>query len=400
MKLVMSERDIKKLTSKIKKALEKSKDNSFINLELGEETFIPVDKEKGDKSLFLNVREVKVESSYVVNNWRFVAIIEQGDGENIIKSIDSMWENNIPSLYKTSKLTCEHCNQVRNRKDTYLIFNELTKEFKQVGKSCLKECSQGLNVETCSIINCIITMIDEFSKNKEEAIGSSNGYLTHEYVKRVSYNYVKEFGYIPKDTSREIAKLVFNSYDFVYNQEDVVRELSKIDDWVNNLNPTNDYLTNAKNVWLSRYVKYTDISFIASLINTYFKDTTFVKEVNNEYLGEVGDKVVFNVSSSRVVYCKGKYAYQGDYVFLLELHDDNDHVIMWSTSTKVRKGDVIRASIKECKEHNGIKQTIVTRGTLLNRNPNEEDDKSVFVDKTSSSNPWKALDDLISILDS
>lgn len=399
MRLILQEQDVQKLISKIKRILTKAKDSSIINLELEEETFIPVDESKGDKSLFLNVRGIKVESSYVVNNWRFVAIIEQGNDGNIIKSIDSKYENQIPSLYKASKLMCEHCNQVRNRKDTYLLFNELTREFKQVGKSCLKEFSQGLSVGTCSIIISIINLLEEFSSIKDETVGSSNGYLRHEYVKRVSYNYVREFGYISKDTSREIAKLVFNSYDFINNQEDVIEDLARIDSWVNELHPTNDYLKNAKNMWSSQYVKYTDIPLISSLINTYFKELTSKRKLNNEYLGEVGDKVVFKVASSRVVYCKGKYAYQGEYVFLIELYDENDHVIVWSTSTKVHEGDVIKATIKECKEHNGVKQTIVTRGTLLNRSPND-DDKNVFVDKTSYGNPLKALDDLISILDS
>lgn len=208
------------------------------------------------------------------------------------------------------------------------------------------------------------SMDDEFMQSIRASMRTSSCVSSKE-VKEVSYSYVKQNGYKRGDTARAISNLVFGRGTKARATKEQIEE---VDAWVESLDADNDYLKNAKVAWESKYSEYRDIAFIASLINAYFKEKARLDEVaksTNAYMGEVGDKVVFKVASKRVLYSKGKYAYYGDTVYMFELHDEQGHAILWSTSSIVGVGDVIQAKINKLGEYKGIKQTTITRGTIL-----------------------------------
>ena len=69
----------------------------------------------------------------------FVGTIEHSHEpgvENVIRNITSY---KIPEKYWTAIGNCDHCKTERNRKDTYIVRNVKTGEFKQVGKRCLED---------------------------------------------------------------------------------------------------------------------------------------------------------------------------------------------------------------------------------------------------------------------
>lgn len=370
--------NLEKLQKKINRIINKG---APIKFEIGEDCYIPYhidgiyDVNGRLVTFYLKAKEVYVEGEYIINGWRFVATIEHKDSGNIIRSIDPKLEDKIPEIYRTCAPYCDHCKQARHRKDTYLIYNESTNEFKQVGKSCLMEYTCGLSADICAEICSCIPMCesaceldDEFMRSVKASMRTSSCVSSKE-IKEVSYAYVKQNGYKSGETTRAIADLVFNGRS---NARGSKEQIEKVDAWVKSLDANNDYLKNAKVAWESSYSEYRDIAFIASLINTYFKEMTRKDEIaksNNTYMGNVGDKVVFKVASKRVLYCKGKYAYYGDEVYMFELHDEQGHTILWSTSSIVCVGDIIQAKIKELGEYKGIKQTIITRGTILYHDP-------------------------------
>ena len=46
----------------------------------------------------------------------------------------------LPEQYRHAKnTTCDHCNVNRYRRDTFVVHNDETKEFKQIGSTCLKD---------------------------------------------------------------------------------------------------------------------------------------------------------------------------------------------------------------------------------------------------------------------
>ncbi len=73
-----------------------------------------------------------------IAGYTFAATVEtvEGTDSNIIHRIPGC-ELEAPVCYRTSGKICEHCNKRRNRTDTYLVRNDYTEEWSQVGKTCL-----------------------------------------------------------------------------------------------------------------------------------------------------------------------------------------------------------------------------------------------------------------------
>ena len=76
-----------------------------------------------------------------LNGWEFVATIEHGttpEGE-VINVIRAMPDKNVPVKFRTRDKLCDHCRANRTRKHTYIVRNETTNDWKQVGSTCLRD---------------------------------------------------------------------------------------------------------------------------------------------------------------------------------------------------------------------------------------------------------------------
>ena len=144
------ESNLERLEKKINAIKKKcNKNNStFYYEQTGVEQFRKLEPDDGPAYIARFV-EVKVFGQLKYEGWKFAATIEHHDACNVIRSFDD--ELVIPDKYKTCGPECEHCNRIRSRKDTYLIVNE-EGQFKQVGKSCLKEYTHGLDAEKAKAI--------------------------------------------------------------------------------------------------------------------------------------------------------------------------------------------------------------------------------------------------------
>lgn len=116
-----------------------------------------------------------------------------------------------------------------------------------------------------------------------------------------------------------------------------------------------------------QYIQYRDFPLIASLINYYFKFQQ-IKAQNEtvNYVGNVGDKITFKVASIKVLFYKNnkQYSYYAEPSIVYKLVDDKGNVYKWTTTTEVKEGDTISATIKEHEEYRGEKQNVITRGKI------------------------------------
>jgi hypothetical protein len=73
----------------------------------------------------------------VLDGWKFVGIIEPTELGNILIEIRNDYP--IPDKYRHTDLCdCEHCGIKRDRNTAFVVMNEETKQFLQVGRVCLK----------------------------------------------------------------------------------------------------------------------------------------------------------------------------------------------------------------------------------------------------------------------
>lgn len=399
MKYIIPKANLEALTKKINHIKNKGAKITFDILgDTKIEKEVNVDAAGRALTITVEAVEVEVDGKYIINDWRFVGIIEHSEVGNIIRIIDSDLESLVPSKYKKIGPECEHCHQVRDRKDTYLIYNESTKEFKQLGKTCLKNYTGGLDANICAEMAESIRDIEDAGVIKDDPkemfsnfMHGKNYYeVGSETAKKYSYGYVKEKGYIPGESFKVIGNYLFgNIIDTKINSasDDEIKEMDK---WVNDINADYGYMYNAKIAWTKKYTEYRDLALIASLVSVYLKDKN--KIITNkitsssEYVGNIGDKVTIEVASYRVLFenhyevAWNVYADTFNYeiigkdgnVYRLKISKQLDRI----QETKNDFNQVypinpleLTAKIKDHKEYKGIKLNIIERGKLTKWEP-------------------------------
>lgn len=348
--------------------------------DVGPEIYIEDSKLPG---VFHKCRQVDVEGSYRVNGWDFVATIEHAGDRNIIRAVNDGLLQDMPDYYLTCSRECEHCHKIRDRKDTYLIRNTSTGEWKQVGRTCLLDYTQGLDAETCALLASFVDSCrdiqteggeDEFLKGGYKRPASD--YVSGLAAKKVAYKWVQDHGYI-KDgvTTQAVAHQI---YENPHAEEASDQEIEAVDAWVQTLPDNNAYFWNAKAAWERPYLEARDLGLISSLISVYFKQQAEqarreaearrnAADPSNITVGQVGDRITIKAKQARILYTKdnGYKSYYAPNSYVWEIIDEEGHTFIWSASTNdIQAGDTITATVKEFKEFRGRKQTVITRGKV------------------------------------
>ena len=348
--------------------------------------------------------EVFVEGLYKINDWAFVGTIEFTDNGNIIRLADNSFEGKIPSKYLHTPKICEHCGKIRNRKDTYLIYNDKTNEFKQVGSSCLLDYTQGLDADECAkIMACLdkVKNLGDVDYIKDEFFNSysSSSCGCDNTIKNYAIALIKAKGYHKMDNGIGSASDLCAFYFHDCFKEDWEREFSKLtlasDDEVKAIDEyaqqyiesNNMYMRNASLAWLKGCIEYRDFGLICSFINTYLKEVAKRSAIdrNNEFVGNIGDRITIKVASYRCLFSNSyEVAYHtwvGSYTY--EIIDEEGHTFIWKSSkdfdlcgvtTKEGYGEFCDCKVKEIvativahDEYKGIKQTKLSRGKITKR---------------------------------
>ena len=371
----------------------------FVYREVGEE-FAEVTTETGAKETHKYIL-VECEGTAKVNGWRFAATLEHHDNGNIVrKLIDSV---EIPEKYFTCAPGCDHCNAKRHRKDTYVIYNEETQEFKQVGSSCLCDFTHGFDAEAAA---AYIALFDELIKGEAPYAGChSTSYYEVKEVLRYAFTIVNHLGYKPSDyegsdmntkwatlsnirydngnigslmpaTKKEVEEYR-NRFNPDFNSEALLQTVEDAIQFVkDNKEEWNSYMHNLKTLIADEYITYKNFGYMVSLVPTYNKHIQKVTEAAerakkyaveaaaSEYVGKEKDRItITNIESVTCV-----YSWESMYGMTLryKIVDEAGHVFMWDSSTGIRDDEGLEVvsivgTIKKHDEWNGIKQTWLTR---------------------------------------
>lgn len=334
--------------------------------------------------------KVFVDGSYKINGWSFAGTIEFTENGNIIRLANSSFEGKVPEKYRHTDKICEHCGKIRNRKDTYLIYNEEKDEFKQVGSGCLLDYTQGLNADECAkIMSCLDTFEEisnmDFGYDEFKSYDNTDFGLPRESVLPIVYAYVKKNGYTKGETANAIDEIVFGTSKEAKAKRDSLElpteeEIKAVDNYAlaHYQDYYSDYMCNASLSWLNSFIEYRHFGFVSSFVNTYFKEVMKIEtrkrdldSKNNEFVGNVGDRIIIKVAKARVLYTKNNShkSYYACDTEVYEIIDKDGHTYKWSTTNEVKEGDEIKATIKAHSEYKGLKQTIITRGIIIDRTP-------------------------------
>lgn len=335
---------------------------------------------------------VEAEGKAEINGWRFVGVIDHSfnTGNVITKAI---YDIEIPERFYTAGCNCEHCKVNRWRAKTYLIQNTETKEIKQVGKSCLKDYTNGLDAD---LIACILDGIVTL-----EECGAPNGvgykfYYPVDIILQIAFEAVRKFGYIKVDynnpnkrtTKQQVyeffeilernnssnlfkkAKEEIERSNFNYKTEENENLAVSAIQWIKSQNPTNEYMKNLRALCSKSAIEGRYIGILASLAPTYLKtiEQQEKKEAEKKvfksstYKYNVGERVTFSIIDIKVL---TSYETQFGVTVIYRFVDTENNIYIWKT-TKHLDGEFtkITGTVKELSEYNGIKQTVLTRCKL------------------------------------
>ena len=343
---------------------------------------------------------VEAEGQAIISGWRFIASLEHTQEGNIIKAADKDIE--VPEKYYNSDPICEHCNTSKNRKGTYVVRNEESGEFKQVGKSCLKDYTNGMDAEA---IAAYISQFDELIKAEEILGGGFQGfYYDTDEILRYMAETIKHFGYVKSGygnygtSSRSTDYYAMNhgggyflgakraaelrgemdSVGFNADSPKTVELAGNARKWISEQDDAGNYIHNLKVVSALDYVKPSNFNLLASLFPAYDREIEYqavkaerereraeeeAKAKKSVHVGQVGDKLVVTVRDLRCV-----TSFEGFHgtTYLYKIVGEDNNVYIWMTGNILEDDALeLKGTVKKHSEFRGVAQTVLTRCKVL-----------------------------------
>lgn len=344
----------------------------------------------------------EVEGTAKIDGWEFIATLRHEDAGNVICMAGI--EIDIPEIYKTRR-HCDHCNSNRARKDTLLIRNVETGEFKQIGRQCIRDYI-GIDAEEYAKYLEIFDKLLEFDGNYSHT--SERYYVKVIDVIVAAIQISRKLGYCSKQTAvlqdkRPTSAIIYSFFSTHCDEEDrklqefVGYDLSNKEDidkakelieWAKTLEGST-YYHNLRTLCSSEYIDPTSLPIVCSIVAAkHNSEQAEARETeaerirkHSQYVGNEGDKITIKgticlVSSFEIMY---------GISYLYRIISDNN-VFTWFASkpvadvTKEPINATITGTIKEHSMYRGEKQTKLTRCSV---EVNTEEDAVEATDATA-----------------
>jgi ribosomal protein S18 len=331
-------------------------------------------------------------SAPIINNWELIASCEQKENGTLIKVIpDKIY----PEKYR-SLMICEHCCSERKRKYTFIIRHIISKEYKMVGKSCLKDFLG--HVDPNFYANYLQWLDDpDLIEYDDDSRFCKDNYRinTKEYLFFVAAC-IREKGWISRTKAKESEGILESTSDLALTSLESTykpikdkygniiefpkpneNDFTLVDNaliWAKGLTgELNDYLYNINLLAQEESIKYKDLGFVASIISSYQKtlEREIVKQKQQQqkqlsnFVGNIGEKI-----TKELTYVNS-YSYETQYgtTWIHKFIDNNNNTYVWKTNNylNVDQGNniKIKGTIKDHNEYREEKQTILTRCKVL-----------------------------------
>lgn len=354
--------------------------NGGLELSAGEVYLKKIELDSG-KKINIEYQDVIISGNLpIISGWTIVAVIDHMNESAIVHSYSE-----IPGHYRNRGSFCDHCNSMRRRNKTIILQKD--SEFKQVGSTCLKDYLNRDIIQELGYLNSVNRLLDMYEGDVDFLSGGNYRMISVFEVREViaaSIRIIDRFGFIKtSDENFELGKMSTRTrlIDVIdppnkgvkayYDTElPVIADLdSKIDNvlsWLNDQSD-NEFILNLKSIVSFSGLKFKHFGYIAGLVAAYNKSVGDSKkeiEYSDSYVGNIKDRIDFQVKLIKVLKIDSYYGV----TYLHSFIDNTGHSIVWfgSKDCGYAIGDEfkMKATIKDHKEYNGIKQTVVTRASF------------------------------------
>lgn len=314
----MSEEGFALFQKKLAKAVKKAVKNGATPIELTDIEFYEklVDSGDGYKYSKGMVRFTLIGTKPVVKGYRVIASLEnlKEDSKNIVRFMLGELEKDHDISKYYDSVACDHCGYNRRRKHTYIVQNEKTGEYMQIGKSCLEDYIEGdvsylMALATINIADLekeaeeklkgtnsergdIVFPIDQFlkavlGKLKYRIVqGSGDSYYdNYDVTKATSTELTVILGRYKTATTMHIGDTMYKSLRMGWKNTEEIKAVSdaEVEDilkWVRGLNEEEEgislsdktYRNNIKTIVEFGYVKESVARMSASIVYAYLRE--------------------------------------------------------------------------------------------------------------------------------
>jgi len=328
-----------------------------------------------------------------IKGWEFIATLKPTESGNLINKVPTVIED-VPEIYRTSKPHCDYCNQPRHRTKSYIVKNEDTGEYKQIGSNCLAKFLGYSNPEKIARLAEWFANIDE-DIDKEESEGGWSGGSNYRdlesYLAQVSA-VIEQQGWVSKATSRATGKpstveevdyqqsphfkettthirAIPTEGDFKKARE--AMEFARSD----KLTTDTDYKHNLKVALSSDYFPKDATGIVASILQFQDRDKEWEIQQKqrreeaekrkeelqvSEFQGDIGERITRPVRVIRRTPVDSQFGVS----YMYRMIDDDNNVYTWFSSNDVLEADKkynITGRVKTHDTYKDTKQTVITR---------------------------------------
>ena len=163
-----------------------------------------VEKKDDGVVTFTKTFEVVVEGAAPrINGWTFVATLDHADGEVVLRTHPS-FEGQLPARFRNADPThCDHCRLARRRSETFVLRNDATGEFQQIGRQCLRDFLGHENPLSIASAAELLWELCETAEAAEGGLGGGGNYVsTMEFLAFVAAA-IRNKGWVSRKAARE-----------------------------------------------------------------------------------------------------------------------------------------------------------------------------------------------------
>lgn len=287
-----------------------------------------------------------------------------GYKQNLVK----MFDGTDPKIdWYTTDLYCEHCGTHRVKRFAFIVKDE-SGHCKMVGKTCLKDYC-GIYPELIAMSQQLTDeIVDEYGIDEYDFAGS--GEYLFDVLRTIAeaYDIIKEHGYVKSDENQSTKSRLMHetrgepSAEATAFAQKMQDELSKVD-----YSELTDFLRNVKTLIDAKYCRMNAFGYLA-YAPVAFKNLMKKKEQEqnreeakglSNYIGNIGDKITVEVEDVKLV-TSWETVYGFTHLYKFTTPENN--TLVWFASKCIDENVTkIAGTIKDHKEYDGEKQTVLTR---------------------------------------
>lgn len=369
------------LTARINKLAKKAKRYGNADIQFTITAPFMQDVKQGVKTYAIEMVTVTVQGDAPkFGEYTFAAKVELIGEENIVHNVANI---ELDARFRTMKNECDHCGHHRARNNVYVFVDANGKQM-AVGQTCLRDFAGCDNPEEIVNRASIIGDLEAICGDEEkEYWGGAGEYIfsAKDILESAAAN-IRQYGWISKAKAAELETTPTSQYvinDLIKNNgkwiaveicdADKAMAQTTMDYFRAGNQFDNNYLDNIRVILKSDMVAYRHLALVASGVQHVIREQSNIvanaaKAIVSQYIGNVGDKLKdIAVIFEKEIYI-GETQFGSKYLYCFQ-HNGNS--VNWFTDKRdfeVGNAYTMSATVKELKEYNGIKQTIVTRAKI------------------------------------